>query len=107
MPKSPEFTAISSTDRSGTRDHRPGCGFGEESRLGRLYCADGNVLLLGAGHANNTSLHLAEYRASFPGKRTHTEGAPVSVEGERRWMQFDELVWKDDDFAVGWMERNR
>jgi aminoglycoside 3-N-acetyltransferase len=36
---------------------------GDESPLGRLYELDADVLLLGVGHANNTSLHLAEYRA--------------------------------------------
>jgi aminoglycoside 3-N-acetyltransferase len=43
---------------------------GERSPVGRLYELDGEVLLLGVEHWNNTSLHLAEYRANYPGKRT-------------------------------------
>jgi len=58
------------------------------------------VLLLGVGHGNNTSLHLAEYRATFPTKRTHGEGAPLQTDSSREWVTFDELVWHDDDFPL-------
>src|SRR6478736_6476447 len=44
-------------------------GLGEGSPLARVYDLDGQVLLLGVGHGNNTSLHLAEYRAEFPTKQ--------------------------------------
>ena len=33
--------------------------FGERSPLARVYDLDGRVLLLGVGHGNNTSLHIA------------------------------------------------
>jgi aminoglycoside 3-N-acetyltransferase len=81
-------------------DHRLGSGMGEHSPLARLYERNARVLLLGVGHGNNTSLHLAETRATFAGKQTHTEGAPVLQDGERRWITFDELVWNDDDFTT-------
>ena len=42
---------------------------GEESPLAKVYGLGGSVLLLGVGDANNTSLHLAEYRAEFAGKK--------------------------------------
>jgi aminoglycoside 3-N-acetyltransferase len=42
--------------------------FGDESPLGRLYELGAKVLLIGVGHGNNTSLHLAEARAQWPGK---------------------------------------
>jgi aminoglycoside 3-N-acetyltransferase len=51
-------------------------GCGEQSPLGRLYESDGHVLLLGVGHDNNTSLHLAEYRANWPGR-----WEPLRLEG--------------------------
>lgn len=79
--------------------HRLGDAFGETSPIGRLYALDGQVLLLGVGHANNTSLHLAEYRSDWPGKLWHEEGAPMLVGGERRWQRFRELKFNDDDFA--------
>lgn len=81
-----------------TASHRLEAGLGDASPLGRLYDLDGHVLLLGVGHGNNTSLHLAEYRAAWPGRRTVRTGAPVLVGGERRWVSFDDLDWNDDDF---------
>src|SRR6476620_8104681 len=44
--------------------------FGDQSPLGKLYTLDGYVLLIGVDHSRNTSLHLAEHRANFRGKRT-------------------------------------
>jgi aminoglycoside 3-N-acetyltransferase len=71
---------------------------GDTSPLARLYDLDGYVLLLGVGHGNNTSLHLAEYRASWPGRRTYTEGAAVLVDGRREWVTFEDLLTSDEDF---------
>jgi aminoglycoside 3-N-acetyltransferase len=81
-----------------TADHRLEVSLGEGSPIARLYDLDGQVLLLGVGHGNNTSLHLAEYRADWPDRRTITTGAPVLVDGARRWVPFDDLDWQDDDF---------
>lgn len=72
--------------------------FGETSPIARLYDLDGHVLLLGVGHDNNTSLHLAEYRASWPSKTKIKEGAAVLVNGERRWLTFDDIELDVDDF---------
>lgn len=75
---------------------------GESSPLARLYDADAHVLLLGVGHGNNTSLHLAEYRAKFPGKRRTPNGAPVQLDGLRSWVTFEGLDLDDSDFeAIG------
>lgn len=81
-----------------TAGHAPGACLGEGSPLGHIYALGGHVLLLGVGHGNNTSLHLAEYRASWPGRRTITTGAPMLVAGERRWVTFDDIDWDDGDF---------
>lgn len=83
-------------------DHSLADGFGERSPLARLYDLDATVVLLGVGHANNTSLHLAEHRAEWDGKAWNAQGAPVLVDGERRWVTFDDLDGDTDDFeAVG------
>lgn len=74
--------------------------FGETSPIARLYDLDGYVLLLGVGHDNNTSLHLAEYRAHWRGKTTIKEGAAVLVNGERRWLTFDDIELETDDFNL-------
>jgi aminoglycoside 3-N-acetyltransferase len=42
------------------------------------------VLLLGVDHWNNTSLHLAESRANYPGKKTLRSGSAMLVNGQRQ-----------------------
>jgi aminoglycoside 3-N-acetyltransferase len=83
-----------------TGDHKLDSGVGEGSPMARLYDLDGWVLLLGAGHGSNTSLHLSEYRAEWPSKKTAPQAAPITVDGERRWAEFDDLEWDDEDFET-------
>ncbi|GAA3225572.1 aminoglycoside N(3)-acetyltransferase [Dactylosporangium siamense] len=76
-----------------TAGHTLHDGLGEGSPLARLYEADAWVLLLGVGHDNNTSLHLAEYRAALPAEKPRLrQGSPVLVDGERRWVEYTELA---------------
>jgi aminoglycoside 3-N-acetyltransferase len=83
-----------------TNDHGLEQGLGERSPLARIYELDGHVLLLGVGHENNSSLHLAEYRASFPGRRTVKSGAPILRNGKQVWAQFDEIDLDAEDFEM-------
>ncbi|MBN1686700.1 MAG: AAC(3) family N-acetyltransferase [Spirochaetales bacterium] len=83
-----------------TRDHELDCGLGETSPLARIYDMDGRVLLLGAGHDSNTSLHLAEVRAQYAGKKQIRCGSPVIVDGHRRWKQYDDIDYDSDDFEA-------
>jgi len=92
------FAALGPAAELLTAGHEPGCAFGEDSPIGALNRLDGGVLLLGVGHGNNTSLHLAEYRATWAGKRHHQEGSAMMVDGARRWVTYTELVHQDDDF---------
>ena len=78
--------------------HRFDDGFGESSPLGTLYEVDAQILLLGVGHGNNTSLHLAEHRGEWEPKTRVTIGAPMSVDGSRRWVTADVLDPTEDDF---------
>ena len=71
---------------------------GESSPLGRLYDLDAKVALIGVGHARNTSLHLAEYRAVWTGKATYIEGVPVMTDGQRAWVKYEDVVPNDHDF---------
>jgi aminoglycoside 3-N-acetyltransferase len=85
-----------------TRDHALAFSLGEGSPLARVYDLDGWILLLGVGHGNNTSLHLAEYRANFTGKQVTPQGAPILVDGRREWVEFDDIDLNDEDFpAIG------
>ncbi len=72
--------------------------FGDASPLGRLYDVDARVVLIGVGHGNNTSLHLAEHRADHP-KQMKTEGAPLMIDGARRWVTYTDLEHDDSDFV--------
>lgn len=75
---------------------------GERSPLARLYDLHAHVLLLGVGHKVNTSLHLAEYRARYVGKREIDQGAAVMRRGVRRWAAYRDLNLHSEDFpAIG------
>jgi aminoglycoside 3-N-acetyltransferase len=58
-----------------------------DSPLGRLYELGGHVLLLGATHESNTSLHLAEYLWDTEAKHRVECFAPVQANGARRWAR--------------------
>jgi aminoglycoside 3-N-acetyltransferase len=84
-----------------TENHGLEYSLGEHSPLARIYDLRGYVLLLGVGHGNNTSLHLAEYRANIA-KKIVQQGAPVFIEGKRVWQTFEDIETDDDDFeAIG------
>jgi len=80
--------------------HALGFGLGENSPLARLYDLDGSILLLGVGHSNNTSLHLAEYRVEYGGKQFITVGVPLMVDGHRQWVKFQDIKLNDTDFET-------
>jgi aminoglycoside 3-N-acetyltransferase len=73
--------------------------YGPRSPLGKLYEMDGHVLLLGVDHGNNSSLHVAETRAVYPGKTDHQEASAVRVNGQRLWLSYRCLKFDSDDFA--------
>ena len=81
-----------------TDNHSLEFGLGEGSPLAKIYDLDGFVLLLGAGHDSNTSMHLAEYRATYPTKRIVQEGAPISTADSRRWTTFENIDLDSSDF---------
>jgi aminoglycoside 3-N-acetyltransferase len=73
-------------------------GMGEDSPLGRLYDLDARILLLGTGHASNSSLHLAEYR--LPAPRRHQTGAAVMTPSGRAWVTYDDVDLDAEDFEA-------
>jgi aminoglycoside 3-N-acetyltransferase len=83
-----------------TGGHALEYGLGEGSPLARVYDLGGHVLLLGVGHGNNTSLHLAEVRATFPAKLEIIQGAPLLRDGRREWVSYPELDYNDEDFVA-------
>lgn len=81
-----------------TENHSLHYGLGDDSPLGAIYRLDGFILLLGVGHGNNTSLHLAEVRADFLGKKEQVQGAPIFMNGKREWVEQRDLDLNEDDF---------
>ncbi|MCI4365970.1 MAG: AAC(3) family N-acetyltransferase [Thermoplasmata archaeon] len=73
---------------------------GEGSPLARLYERGGQVLLLGVDHASNSSLHLSEYRATWPGKHGSLPlRARVVREGVLVEIVLNDLDLDSDDFG--------
>ena len=81
-----------------TKDHDLSNIFGDGSPIGRLYELDGKVLLIGTGYDKNTSLHLADVRAEYPGKHTCVEHSAVSEAGKRVWKAYETLFVDGNDF---------
>jgi aminoglycoside 3-N-acetyltransferase len=92
------FAAWGAEARKVTEGHALDFGLGEGSPLARIYDLAGYVLLLGVGYDNNTSFHLAEGRASFPGKKTITSGAPIFKDGKRVWVEIKDIELDVSDF---------
>ena len=82
-----------------TADHDLSNIFGDGSPIGKLYELDGDVLLIGVGYDKNTSLHLADVRANYPGKHESTEYSAVMENGQRVWKRYDTLYVDGEDFV--------
>lgn len=82
-----------------TDDHALYPVFGARSPLAQVYELDGWVLLLGVGHSNNSSLHVAEERANIPHKMVPCS-APMLVDGTRQWVTWEDIDWDDSDFIA-------
>jgi len=72
--------------------------FGDGSPIGKLYELDGYVLLIGVGYDKNTSLHLADARATYPGKHTVFESSAIMENGRRVWKTYETLYVDGADF---------
>ena len=72
--------------------------FGDDSPIGRLYELDGSVLLIGVGYDKNTSIHLADARADYPGKHTCIEHSAIMENGKRVWKAYETLFVDGEDF---------
>lgn len=93
------FAAGGSAAATMVSDHGFADGLGEASPIGRVYEQDGRILLLGTGHATNTSLHLAEYRADLPTTRVERR-APIRADGERIRVSFSDIEHTAEDFPA-------
>jgi aminoglycoside 3-N-acetyltransferase len=92
------FAAIGAHADFLTANHSLNYPLGEGSPLARLYDLDGMIMLLGVGHENNTSLHLAEQRAEWHGKIDEHDGSAMFVDGVRQWVEYVDINGNDADF---------
>lgn len=81
-----------------TKDHDLSNIFGENSPVDKLYKLDGYILLIGVGYNKNTSFHLSETRADFPGKRFVNESSAIMINGKREWVTYRTQAVDDSDF---------
>jgi len=81
-----------------TKDHNLSDIFGETSPIGKLYELDGKVLLIGVDYDKNTSIHLADVRAEYPGKHTCVEHSAIMENGKRVWKTYETLFVDGEDF---------
>jgi aminoglycoside 3-N-acetyltransferase len=76
---------------------------GPQSPVGRVHDLDGQVLLLGVGHSEDTTLHLAEAMAGVPYSVSHP--TVVMIDGAPRTMDIAETDHCCRRFALadGWL----
>lgn len=94
------FVAVGSRAHELMHPHPLEDALGEGSPLSRLYDASADVVLLGVGHDNNTSLHLSETRALGADAPIVSDGAPLVTDGERRWVEYVHVDYDASDFAA-------
>lgn len=82
-----------------TKNHDLSNIFGEDSPIGKLYALDGYVLLIGVDYDKNTSIHLADVRATYPGKHNCTEHSAIMENGKRVWKAYETLFVDGEDFV--------
>lgn len=77
-------------------DHPLEDSFGLGSPLGKILNENVKILLLGVGYDSCTALHLSEYLLEH---KTYTnQGAAMSVDGERQWIEYQSVDGDSDRF---------
>ncbi|TGA99029.1 AAC(3) family N-acetyltransferase [Sporolactobacillus shoreae] len=72
-------------------------GLGDQSPLAQIYQLNGQVLLLGVGFGNNTSMHLGECHSNK--LKMITRQSPVILNGERRWVSYRDWDYHEERFS--------
>jgi aminoglycoside 3-N-acetyltransferase len=79
--------------------------FGAGSILERFHDANGKILLLGSDHDNVTFLHYSEHVAEFADKRIARFKVPVLRNGERVWIESEEVDTSSQGAHANWPDR--
>ena len=81
-----------------TADHPLDLPHGMNSPVGRVYEADGQVLLLGVGHDANTTIHLAE--STTPVRYRRSKYLTVWRDGQPARYDYDEIDHCCENFSL-------
>lgn len=92
------FAALGPLANEIIKDHQFTPEFGEGSPIDKLYHLDAKIVLLGVDHQNNTSLHYAEWKSNLPNKPMRKQGAAVLEDGMRKWIEYYDIDYNDEDF---------
>lgn len=92
------FAAVGAHAAELMSGHATDCHLGEASPLAALEAVNAATLLLGVGFAQATAFHLAEYRQPEPPRRIYA-CAVRTPGGGRRWLEYEDIVLDDHDFA--------
>ncbi len=90
------FTAWGKHAEAIVSSHSIEYSLGESSPLRKIYDLNGSVLMIGTDYDTNTSFHLSEYRTQ--NSKEETVGAPIFVEGKRKWETFKDIEMSTEDF---------
>jgi len=101
------FAAVGPRAAEITADHPLDVPHGLDSPVGRVYAADGQVLLLGIGHDANTTIHLAETMAGVRYRRS--KYVTVLRDGRRVRHPYDEIdhCCQNFDLLDPWLDLAR
>jgi aminoglycoside 3-N-acetyltransferase len=91
------FAAVGARAVALTAGHSLDCHLGRESPLARLEESRAKILLLGVPFGVCTAFHLAEY--DLPNAPTRDYECVISVDGERTWFRYRDVVLDDHDFG--------
>jgi aminoglycoside N3'-acetyltransferase len=77
---------------------------GLDSPVGRVYALDGQVLLLGVGHEDNTTIHLGELLGGARYRRP--KSVPALVNGKLTQVEYGEIDHCCQNFSLvdGWLD---
>lgn len=92
------FAAIGKYAKYLTENHDLSNIFGVGSPLSKLYDLNGKVLLIGVLHDKNTSIHLADAKASYPSKHNVICHSAIMENGKRVWKEYETLFVDGEDF---------
>jgi aminoglycoside 3-N-acetyltransferase len=90
------FAAVGSKAERVIANHQRDCHLGPHSPLGRLVDDGAKILLLGVPYGVCTAFHLAEYQVPDPPTREYE--CVITVNGERSWYRYRDVVLDDSDF---------